>query len=379
MKTTKVFEKNILAYQAGENLIINQGGTSSSKTYSVLQLLFLIAKLQKKARVISVVSYAFPHLRLGAVRDFDNILLDAGIIPGEVCNKTEMTYHIGNSLIEFFGTENLGKVHGPRRDILFINEANNVKHDIYTQLAIRTRECTFIDYNPVQSFWVQDEIIPKFKHTFIKSTYADNNFLDANTIMQIEARRTNENWWKVYGLGELGTLEGAILTNWRYGAFDDSLPSGFGMDFGFNDPDVLVKVAIDDKNKKIYCDEKIYKSGNSAGDLRQLMQPHCDRNAQIIADCADARMIAELSRYFNIKPVDKSKWTVVEALKMMQDYEIIITENSFNIAKELQNYIWSDKKAGIPLSGFDHSIDSIRYRFQHHIAKSTLGHQKWRG
>jgi phage terminase large subunit len=183
----------------------------------------------------------------------------------------------------------------------------------------------------------------------------------------------------VYGLGEFGTLEGAILTNWRYGEFDNTIPSGFGMDFGFNDPDVLVKVAIDDKNKKIYCDEKIYKSRNSAGELRQLMQQHCDRNSQIIADCADARMINELSRYFNIKPVDKSKWTVVEALKMMQDYEIIVTENSFNIAKELQNYIWSDKKAGIPLSGFDHSIDSIRYRFQHHIAKSTLGHQKWRG
>lgn len=367
MKTTKVFEKNILAYQDGNTLIINQGGTSSSKTYSVLQLLFLIAKLQKKARVISVVSYAFPHLRLGAVRDFDNILLDAGIIPGEVCNKTEMTYHIGNSIIEFFGTENLGKVHGPRRDILFINEANNVKHDIYTQLAIRTRECTFIDYNPVQEFWVQTDIIPKFSHSFIKSTYKDNEFLDLNTIIQIEARRNNENWWKVYGLGELGTLEGAIFQNWRYetpGEVDrgfKELPFGFGLDYGFSpDPDALVKVAIDKKRKIIFVQECIYKTNNGTQDLIEEVGKYCRRQDLIIAESASPRTNADLSKHFNIKAVSKTR-TVADWLRELQDYQIVISENSFNLAKELQNYIWSDKKAGVPLDSYNHCIDSLRY------------------
>jgi phage terminase large subunit len=369
MKTTKVFEKNILAYQDGETLIINPGGTSSSKTFSILQLLFLIAKLQKKARIISVVSYAFPHLRLGAVRDFDNILLDAGIIPGEVCNKTEMTYHIGNSIIEFFGTENLGKVHGPRRDILFINEANNVKHDIYTQLAIRTRECTILDYNPVQSFWVHEEVIPKFKHALIKSTYKDNDFLDANTIMQIEARRSNENWWKVYGLGELGTLEGAIFQNWRYELpceVDRSFinnPYGYGLDYGYSpDPDAMCKVSIDKRRKKIYVKELIYSNNNGTNDLISSIKNFYKPGELIIAESASPRTNADLSKHFNIKAVSKTR-TVADWLREMQDYEIVISENSFNLAKELQNYIWSDKKAGVPLDAYNHICDSFRYYY----------------
>lgn len=377
MDTTAVFEKNILAYQDNARLIINQGGTSSSKTYSVLQLLFLIAKLNPKHRIISVVSFALPHLKLGAIRDFNKILLENGIIPDEVCKKTDMEYMIGNTIIEFFGTENIGKVHGPRRDILFLNEANNIKHDIYTQLAIRTRECIFIDYNPVQSFWVHEEVIPSFPHTFIQSTYKDNTFLDSNTIMQIESRRKNENWWKVYGLGELGSLEGAIFQDWRYGDFDNTLPFGFGMDFGFNDPDTLVKIAVDTKRKIVYWDEKIYKSGNSFDQLRQSVGVHCTRENKIVADCADARMIAQLRRYFNVHPANKAKWSVGEALKMMQDYEHVITPESYNLGKELQNYIWNDKKAGVPVDGFNHLIDAGRYYFLDTLRGG--GRQSWRG
>lgn len=366
----KVFNESLIAFNNKENLIINQGGTSSGKTYSILQLLWYIATKSQKSRVISVVSYAFPHLRLGAVRDFDNILLSAGIIPGNVRNKTEMTYKIGNSIIEFFGTENIGKVHGPRRDILFINEANNLKHDnIYTQLAIRTRECTFLDYNPVQSFWVQEDIIPNFKHTFIKSTYKDNNFLDTNIIMQIESRKKNENWWKVYGLGELGTLEGAIFQNWRYentGEVNEALrifPSAYGLDFGFHpDPDSLNKIAIDEKNKKIYVKEIIYETLLGTDDLTMKMSNEIpNRSDLIIADSSNPRMIHDLSKRFNIRGVVKGSGSVLEGIRIMQDYQIIISSNSFNIAKEFQNYRWSDKKAGIPLDAFNHGIDNIRY------------------
>lgn len=371
MQTTNVFERNILAYQKPAQLIINQGGTSSSKTYSILQLLFLIAYLQKKHRIISVVSFALPHLKLGAIRDFNNILLSNGIIPDEVCKKTDMEYKIGNSIIEFFGTENLGKVHGPRRDILFINEANNIKHDIYTQLAIRTRETIFLDYNPVQSFWCHEEVMPKFPHEFIQSTYLDNNFLDLNTIKQIEARRNNEHWWQVYGMGEVGKLEGAIFYNWHYGEFDSSLPFSYGIDFGFNDPDALVKVAVDHKRRKIYAQEMIYKSGNSFDVLKRLISDHVNRNDLITGDCADARMINELSRFFNIQPVNKKVISVSEALKMMQGYELIISEESYNLGKELSNYIWDDKKAGIPVHAFCHLIDAMRYAFQTVINPQT--------
>jgi phage terminase large subunit len=183
-----------------------------------------------------------------------------------------------------------------------------------------------------------------------------------------------ENWWRVYGMGELGKLEGAIFMNWRYGDFDTSLPYGFGLDFGFNDPDAMVKVAVSHKLKIIYWDEKIYKSGNSAEQLKLLMDAYCNRNDMIVADCADARMIAQLRRYFNIRPTNKKKWTVAEAIKVMQDYDIVITEGSYNLAKELNNYIWNDKKAGIPIDGFDHLIDAGRYYFLESIRG---GHQQW--
>lgn len=374
-----VFFKNLDAYQSGEHLIINQGGQGSSKTYSILQLLYFIAK--QEAKRITIASYALPHLKQGAMADFDRILDSMGENPGLMKNISESTYTIGKSTIEFFGIEgNIAKAHGPRRDILFINECNRkITYEIYDQLATRTQGTVFLDFNPDCEFWLHEKVLPNFKHTLIKSNFINNPWLPEKELQNILAKREKpgfENWWKVYGLGELGKYEGAIFTNWEYGEFDNSIPYGYGCDFGFNDPDTLIKVAVDGKRKIIYCDEKIYKSGNSADQLRQLISSHCNRNELIIADCADARMIAELRKYFNIRPIDKKKWTISEALKMMQDYKIVITENSANLAKELNNYIWSDKKAGVPMEGFDHTIDAIRYWFMHIIAKPSYI-QRW--
>ena len=365
---TEVFSKNLKAYRSGATLIINQGGQGSSKTFSILQLLYLIAK--KGAKRITVVSYALPHLKHGAIADFDKILESFGETVALIKNKTECTYSIGKSTVDFFGIENNeAKSHGIRRDIPFINECNKkISYNVFDHLNSRTQECTFLDFNPDMEFWLHTKVIPNFKHVLIKSNYLDNPWLpngELNNILMKRDKAGFENWWQVYGLGELGKLEGAILPNWRYGEFDNSLPYGFGCDFGFNDPDVLIKVAIDRSKKIIYCDQKIYKEGNSADQLRQLIALHAVRNDLIIADCADARMIAELKRYFNINPVNKKKWTVAEALKIMQDYEIIITETSYDLAKELNNYIWNDRKAGIPIDDYNHAIDAVRYIFQY--------------
>ena len=203
MVTTSVFEKNIKAYNSGASLIVNQGGTRSSKTYSILQLLVLIALKSKTALIISVVSRALPHLRLGAMRDIDNILLSLGIIPDHVKNKTENSYRLGKSLIEFFGADQLDKVHGPARDILFLNECNYIKYDVFDHLAIRTSKVVIIDFNPSRSFWFHDEIQGKQKFAFIKSTYLDNEHLTPQQVERIEAKKTNQYWWQVYGLGEL--------------------------------------------------------------------------------------------------------------------------------------------------------------------------------
>lgn len=375
MKTTKVFSKNIDSYVKKKNLIINQGGTSSSKTFSILQLLFLIAHESKKTLIISVVSYALPHLKLGAVRDFDNILIDAGINVDKIKNKTDLYYRIGNSIIEFFSADNLAKVHGPRRDILFLNECNHLKYDVYTQLRIRTRICTFLDYNPTNEFWVHENVIPNEEHDFIKSTYKDNDYLDAGIIEQIESRRNNENWWRVYGLGEVGRLEGAILTNWTFGEFDYTLPYGFGLDFGVKDPDALVRVAIDRKNKRMFWKEEIYQSGNSTGELATLIKSKTENNKLIIAESASPRTIIDLrSQGLNIKPVEKGK--IIDDIKMLQDWIIIIDPESYNLQKELNNWTWLDKKGEVPLDDFNHLLDAARYYTRMNIKPmTTKGHR----
>jgi phage terminase large subunit len=316
------------------------------------------------------------------MRDWDNILKFFGVDVDAVKNKTENIYQIGNSTVEFFGIEGSeAKAHGPRRDILFINECNRrVSYEEYDQLAGRTQEATFLDFNPYITGWLQERVMPNFKYELIHSTYLDNPYLPVSERESIESKRNKpgfEMWWKVYGLGELGSLEGAILPNWRYGEFDSSLPFGFGLDFGFSDPDAMVKVAIDKNKKIIYCDQKIYASGNSMEQLRQLIAYHCKRQDSIIADCADARAINEMVRYFNIKPVNKKRATVAEALKMMQDYEIVLTETSTELGKELNNYIWSDKRAEVPMQGNDHLIDALRYWFISNMNNRSESFQIW--
>lgn len=377
---TDVFFKNLDAYNAGEHLIINQGGQGSSKTYSILQLLYLIAK--KETKRITVASYALPHLKQGAMADFDKILESFGENPGALKNVSESTYYIGNSSVEFFGIEgNIAKAHGPRRDILFINECNRkITYEVYDQLSTRTQGAVFLDFNPDQEFWLHKKVLPYFSHVFIKSNFTDNPWLPDKELQNILAKKDKpgfENWWKVYGLGQLGRLEGAIFVNWEYGEFDDTLPYQFGQDFGFNDPDALVKTTIDYKRKIMYWDEKLYISGNTPDQLKDAISQHVKRHELIIADAADARMIAELRRYFNIRPVNKKKWTVSEGLRLMQNFKHIITPTSYNLANEMNNYLWSDKKAGIPVDAFNHLIDAGRYTFME-LSSKPYAPQKWK-
>ena len=366
VEVTTVFEKNYAAYEQGKDLIINQGGTRSGKTYSILQLLLQIAMNADKKMIISVVSRALPHLKLGAMRDFDTILESCGLIPDKLKNKTDNYYRIGQhgTIIEFFGADQKDKVHGPARDILFLNEANFVKYDIFEQLSVRTEDVIFLDYNPTQRFWVHDEVIPNNPHEFIKSTYLDNECLPEKIKARIESKRHNVNWWTVYGLGEIGKLEGTILPNWSYGEFDESLPCGYGLDFGFYpDPDAMVKIAIDEKRKKMYWDEKIYSNNNGTDDLIEEIRNCYEPGKLIIADSSEKRLINDLSKHFNIKRVIKNPGSVSENLKLMQDYEHIITENSFNLEKEFVNYLWNDKKSGVPIDDWNHLIDAGRYYF----------------
>jgi phage terminase large subunit len=371
-KLTKVYAQINDAWLEKNDLIVCCGGTGSSKTWSILQLLYFIAKFFDKERIITICSYALPHLKTGAIRDFDLILQSFGENSDLLKNKTDNYYTINKSIVEFFGIEgNLAKVHGPRRDILFVNEANHkITWDVFDQLYTRTRECTFIDFNPTQEFWYHEKIQNKFKHKFIHSTFRDNIYLSENELRRIMDKKDKvgfENWWKVYGEGQLGRLEGAVFPNWELGVWDESLPFGYGLDFGFYpDPDAMTREAIDHKRMIIYIEECIYKTSNKVQDLKLQIGNFCKNEHLIMADCADPRMIAELSLLFNIRPVSKVG-TVSEWLRLMQDYRIVVCGDSPNLIKEMNNYIWNDQKAGIPIDAFNHLIDAGRYYFMSQV------------
>ena len=380
-KTSSVFDDLITAYNTDKRFIIQQGGTRSGKTWSTLQLLFQIALRSDKQKIITVISKSLPNLKLGAIRDFEKILESYGIIPETIRNKTDNIYKVGKSIIEFFGADQTDKVHGPSRDILFINEANFIKYDIFVQLDQRTEQCVIIDYNPSVLFWVQEEILPHEDHILLKTTFEKNEFCPVKIKERLMLKldryykekaagtitKAFENYCKVYLFGELGTLEGTIFENWRYenpGEIDEaykSLAVGFGLDYGFHpDPDAMIKCAIDTRRKIMYLKECIYKSNNGTEELREQIGRYVNRNDLIVAESATPRTNYDLRKSYNIVPVKKTK-SVSDWLRVLHDYELVISADSNNLAKELQNYVWSDKKAGIPIDEWNHLIDAFRY------------------
>lgn len=370
---TSTFYKTLDAYLAGYRFIINKGGSRSGKTYGELQLLDQKLQRTKKPRIVTTVSHSLPHLEGGAIRDYDSILMGRSVFPDDIRTKRPYIYRYGNSLHEFVGFDSPGKALGASRDILFVNEANKMPFDIVHQLIQRTRETVFIDYNPSNHFWI-DEIENRPDAITITSTYLDNihNLTDGQIAeFELGKRKAAEeaakdvygywsNWWAVYGLGEYGQIEGAIYTDWETGPFDHSLPSRFGLDFGFSsDPDALVRIAVDEKRKVIYMEECMYKTGQSFDVLVGTLKSRCSRYDLIVADSAEPRLINDLSRIFNIVPANK--WAIRERIKKMQGYHLIVTPESKNLISELTEYVWSDRKSETPIDAKNHLLDAAGY------------------
>lgn len=384
-KITDVYLWNLEAFNDKTSLIVNQGGQGSSKTISILQVLLDIWNTLSDLR-ITVASYALPHLKAGAIHDIQNILRTMGMEPIELftgMNSLPVLTHPKNgSFIEFVGVEgNEARATGPRRDILYVNEANKrIKYDVFELMNARTHMCTFIDFNPSARFWFHDIIQPNFDHVLIKSTFENNPYLPEREREIILSKRDKpgfENWWKVYGEGELGILEGAVFTNWRYEfegevqqAFNE-LGHGFGLDYGFYpDPDAMDKIAIDNKRKIIYVKECVHENNQGTDDLVKELRRHVKGPDLIVAESASPRTNKDLRKKgFNIHSISKTK-TVDEWLREMQNYEFVLSEDSINTAKEFENYIWNDKKAGIPIDAWNHHIDEIRYYYMYQNMKA---------
>ena len=367
---TTVFEKNLQAILSGKyRVIANQGSTRSGKTYSICQLLALYIPFNQK-KSISIVSPSLPHLKRGARRDFLEILEGAGIYSDAHFNKTDNIYHYPNgSYVEFFGAEEPGKVRGPGRDILFVNEANLLPFSVYTQLALRTKETIFIDFNPVEeTSWVYD-VADKPGNLLIHSTYKDNPFLPKEQVEEIERLKdADENLWNVFGLGLRGAAQEIIYTHWRVVR---ELPLRgelfMGLDFGYNVPTALVQLEL--YEDAIYADEVLYETRLTTGDLIERMKDlGVSRSIQIYCDNAEPKTIEELRRAgFNAMEADKD---VTEGIRKVKSKPLFITERSTNTIKEIKGYKWrtdangkvvKDKDKDEPVKYNDHAMDAIRY------------------
>lgn len=381
MKTTNVFTKNLNAAVSKKRFIINQGGTSSSKTYSILQNLILICH-RKNNLVISIVAETYPHLRRGAARDFYKILQTEGIYSETNHNKTDGSYRIGTNVIEFFSGDNIEKMKGSRRDILFVNEAYGLKYDIFDQLEVRTNWLVFIDYNPVSEFWVHEKILTGFSTDceFIHSTYRDNPFLSKRIIQSIERHRENKYWWRVYGEGLIGIVEGLVYPEFeQVEQFPKGLDEVYGLDFGYtNSPTTLVKVGIDHANMAIYIDEYFYRTGMTKDHiLSEMRRMHVQPDIDIIADSEDPRLIAELDDHeFTVHGAVKQK--VKDEIDVIKRYRIFVTQRSTHTIRELRNYMYKqDNKTGSwtnePVKEWDHAMDAFRYGAMAKIRPSDGG------
>jgi phage terminase large subunit len=371
IRLTSVFHRNRDAYKSGKyRYIINQGGSSASKTFSILQLLVGIARLNKKQ--IDIVGLTVPHLKAGVINDMPKVMDGFGLNFHDMYNSTDKTLVFpSGGVINFISIDKLGKAHGGRRDILFLNEANHQHYNIAEQLMIRTREVVFIDYNPTNEFWVHSQIMEKEadKALLIKSNYKDNEHLEQAIIDSIEAKRGDgtNNFWRVYGLGELGIAEGLVFDNFEVQDFDIHRFGKYinGLDWGFsNDPFAFVRSAI--QNDTLYICEEIYQKGLMNKDSADMVK-RIVRNEVVWCDGAEPKSIQEYNTY-GVKAVaaKKGAGSIEEGIKKIQSFRnVIIHPTCVNALAEFKNYQWKKDKNGSqlpdPVSGYDHLIDGLRY------------------
>ena len=387
---TRVCDMLATAISKNERFVSSCGGTRSGKTFAALYCLYVKACKDQTPTITSVVSETFPHLRRGAIRDFQAILGD--LWQDDWWSKTDCTYTLPNgSVIEFFSADSPAKVHGPARDRLFLNEAQNIPYDVARQLFVRTRSLVLLDYNPTHSFWVNEIIEARPNCITVHSTYEDNKdwktgepMLSPEQIAEIESNRNDKNWWTVYGEGKVGTLDGLIYT---FDLIDkmpeeDGLVEVQGIDFGFtNDPTARVRCLVDTKRRIVYADERCYATRmQNKHIIEDLRLDGVNRNIPIYADCAEPKSIADIAEAgFNVIPSDKGAPVRSEKLtfqiQWMQRWQLKFTKRSLNLIREARNYTWAKDKDGnplnVPIDKFNHILDALRYSLFSHFGKDA--------
>lgn len=377
MNVTYVFEKLLAAFVNPRiRGIASKGGTRSSKTWSTLQLLHLACVNSEKPLVISCVAATLPMVKRGMMRDFRQMLIAENEWDENAFNKSECTYTYPNGcIIEFFGVDNASKVHGSARDILFVNEAQTIPREIFRQLDIRTRKKVIIDFNPVRRFWGETEFVGD-RYITIHSTYKDNPYLSKEQIGAIEKNKEDANWWRIYGEGETGGVEGNVYPSYEV---IDEMPETFtgrclGLDFGFvNDPTAIVDIRF--QGWDLYVDLLCYETGLLNASIADYLTSNMLHRLITVCDNAEQKSIVELQqRRIKAIPCVKGRGSVAGGIAQVKQFRLHVTKRSVKLLDELDNYKFikdeaTDTYTNETIDAWNHALDALRYGVDYLIRK----------
>jgi len=376
---TNVVYKQLL--NSKHKIIVQQGGTRSGKTYNVLLFIIFEYCLKQTGKTITICRKTFPSVRATVMRDFITILKQYGLYREEHHNKSNSEYKLNKNLIEFISVDQPQKIRGRKRDILFINEANELDFEDWQQLVFRTQKKIILDYNPSDEYhWIYDKVLVRDDVEFYKTTYLDNPFLEKSIVKEIELlRETDEQYWQIYGLGLKGMSKSTIFTYVEvpHIPHDAELVS-YGADAGYtNDPSTLVSVYKKDHN--LYVKEHLYRTMMTTKDLSDHFKEVIEnKRSPVYFDAAEPRLIDELRRMgHNIQPSLKGRDSINAGIDLLKRYKIHITSDSDNAIREFRNYKWLEDKTGKltnkPVDKNNHIIDAVRYATYSIMSRPNFG------
>jgi phage terminase large subunit len=381
LKTNQVF-KHLETSTA--KIVVEQGGTRSGKTYNIILWIIFSYCQKNEGKIITICRKTYPALRGTVMRDFLTILKDHEIYSEEDHSKTASEYKLNGNTIEFISLDMPQKIRGRKRDLLFANEANELNFEDWQQLLFRTNEKVIIDFNPSEEFhWIYDHVLPRKDVEFFQTTYKDNPFLGAEIKAEIERLKDiDENYWRVYGLGERGQSRSLVYTfNTIKEIPKEAKLVSYGLDFGYSsDPTSLVRTYI--LGDDMFVDELLYRTGMTNQDIANEMKVlGLDRSNEVFADSAEPKSIEEIYRMgWNVKPTIKGSINI--GIDIIRRYKLHATESSFNLIKELRNYKYIEDKNGLltnrPVDNFNHALDALRYSVVNKISQSHLGRYSFR-
>ena len=334
---------------------------------------------ENNGKIITIVRKSFPAVRGTVMRDFFQILRDYGMYNESLHSKSNNEYYLEGNTVEFISLDIPQKIRGRKRDLLFVNEANELNYEDWQQLVFRTTEQIIIDYNPSDEFhWIYDKILPRDDCSFYKTTYKDNPFLPQQIVNEIERlKETDENYWRVYGLGERGQSRSLVFTFSTVASIPPRAKLvSYGLDFGFsNDPTAMVGTYMEGDN--IYVEELIYRTGMTNQDIAQeFSKLGLDRRDEVYADSAEPKSIEEIHRMgWNCKPT--SKGAINQGIDMLRRYKLHVLETSSNVIKEMRNYKYIEDKNGDltnkPIDKYNHACDALRYSIINKLSRPNYG------